>query len=240
MATTGCCEQSLASLGATAEVRGWVSPVTYARLMPGDVVLELGSACGIEPLIAAAKVGPDGRVIDVKPTESTFERARSEIAASGLDNVDVRRGTADRLPVAGDSVDWAIADCAVNLAADKRRAFAEIFRVLKPGGRMWVAEIVAEAGSAIHRNELPRDSCLASARSEDEYTACIRLCGLTDISVGGRYVYDRDQLANLGGGAAHITEEFVGQVWSVWLGARKPAGKADERGREPHIEEERQ
>jgi SAM-dependent methyltransferase len=219
-------------------VHGWVNPVTYAGLAPGDIVLELGSGGGIEPLIAAAKVGPGGRVIDIGLTEVTFERARANIAASGIGNVEVHYAGIDRLPVDGESVDWVIAGCALNSAADKSRAFAEIARVLKPGGRLCLVEIVAEAGVDIHPSSTPQGSCLAGARSEEEYTSCIRDCGLSDVVVGGRYVYDRDQLVALGSGTPDSTAKFVGRVWSAWFSARKPTTQPDSSRRETTTEEE--
>ena len=104
----------------------------------GDVVLDLGCGAGIDLLVAAKKVGATGRVIGVDMTDAMIDKARANIAEAGLENVEVRKSIIEKLPVEDNSVDWVISNCVINLSPDKPKVFAEIARVLKPGGRMIV------------------------------------------------------------------------------------------------------
>jgi len=190
-------EADLASLPEDAVVNsfGCGNPLAFSGVGEGDVVLDLGSGAGIDLLLAAKKVGPSGHVIGVDMTDEMLDRARANIAASGLENIEVRKGLIEELPVDTASVDWVISNCVINLSPEKERVFAEIARVLKPGGHMLISDLVAE--------ELPPDvredpillcSCVAGAISEDDYCEGLRRTGLVDVEVRERIKYDVEQL----------------------------------------------
>ena len=224
---------------------GCGNPLAFSEVGEGDVVLDLGSGAGIDLLLAARKVGPTGRVIGVDMTDEMLERARANIAASGLDNIEVRKGLIEELPVETASVDWVISNCVINLSPEKDRVFAEIARVLKPGGRMSISDLVAE--------ELPpevRDhpvllcSCVAGTISEQDYCDGLTRAGLIDVEVRERITYDAAQLeavvasdAELGvdldaccgeasdaEGGPSLSRQIracVGKIWSAKIFARK-------------------
>ncbi|MBU2602531.1 MAG: arsenite methyltransferase [Actinobacteria bacterium] len=224
---------------------GCGNPLAFSDVEPGEVVLDLGSGAGIDLLLAAAKVGPTGRVIGVDMTDVMIERARANAAAAGFDTIEVRMGIIEELPVETASVDLVISNCVINLSPDKERVFREIARVLKPGGRLRVSDIVVR--------ELPRwaresaqlySSCIAGAISEDQYLAGIEAAGLENVQVAERLVYDTVQLEALIGseivegaegspgccGAvaesvdlAEGAAELQGEVWSAIFLARKPS-----------------
>jgi len=144
--------------------------------------LDLGSGAGIDALLAARKVGSTGKVIGIDMTDAMITKAKENIALAKVDNVEIRKGIIEEIPVADNSVDWVISNCVINLSPEKQRVFQEIYRVLKPGGTMVVSDIVAE--------QLPQEiaahphlysSCLAGAISEQAYIAGLQQAGLTDI-----------------------------------------------------------
>lgn len=218
---------------------GCGNPLAFSAVSPGEVVLDLGSGAGIDLLLAAKKVGPQGRVIGVDMTEAMLAKARENIAAAGLDNVEVRLGLIEALPVEDASVDWVVSNCVINLSPEKRKVFAEIARVLKPGGRMLVSDIVAEAlPPEIAGNARLHSSCLAGAIPETDYLDGLRRAGLDEVEVRDRLVYDASQIeAFIGhelvdpalGGDADDAElartwapRLVGKVASAKIFARKP------------------
>jgi SAM-dependent methyltransferase len=224
--------QEVVELPAAAVMRscGCGNPASVSDLQLADVVLDLGCGAGIDLLLTARKVGPEGRVIGVDMTDAMVEQARANVAAAGLSNVDVRRGFIEALPVATESVDWVISNCVINLSPNKPRVFAEIARVLKPGGRLRIADIVAEdLPEWVRSSNGLYDSCVAGTISEAEYVAGLRAAGLTRVSVGGRFVYDRQQLYGIATGALassaeanRVADALVGRVWSVYFSASKP------------------
>jgi SAM-dependent methyltransferase len=239
----GYTDEDFAALPADAVVSsfGCGNPLAFSGVRPGDVVLDLGSGAGIDLLLAAKKVGAGGRVIGVDMTDDMIARARENAAAAGLTNVEVRKGIIEELPVEDASVDWVISNCVINLSPEKERVFAEIARVLKPGGRMLVSDIVAERMPPEMREDRRLySSCLAGAISEAAYLEGLRTAGLADVEVRDRYVYDEDQLESLigselsgegccGGGQAipvelcrRMTSQLAGAVASVKVFARKP------------------
>ncbi len=224
--------------GAVERSFGCGNPVAYAGVGEGETVVDLGCGAGIDLLLAAEKVRPEGRVIGVDMTDEMIARARENIAAAGLTNVEVRKGLIEDLPVESASVDWVVSNCVINLAPDKPLVFAEIARVLKPGGRISVFDIVVEAlPDWVRRDKTLYSACIAGAISEREYVEGLRKAGLEEVEVAERVVFDASQLAGLilevpgveaalaerGGSLAGIAKELEGKVWSARFMARKPS-----------------
>ena len=227
---------------AVANSFGCGNPVAFSGVRPGDVVLDLGSGAGIDVIIAGHKVGPQGRVIGVDMTGEMIARARANIAAAGLANAEIREGLIEALPVADASVDWVISNCVINLSPDKPAVFAEIARVLRPGGRMLVADIVVEdLPDWVRADKALYSACVAGAISEAAYVGGLQDAGLDDVEVRDRLVYDACQLEALyvdelpdtapseGRGSAgqaalrSAADAVAGKVWSISVYARKPA-----------------
>lgn len=184
---------------------GCGNPVKLAALQPGEVVVDLGSGGGIDVFLAARQVGPSGRVIGVDMTPEMLARARTNADRLGLGNVQFRQGLIEALPLESSSVDVILSNCVINLAPDKRLVFREAFRILKPGGRLVVSDMVA-------REELPREirdnpdlwaSCIGGALPEEEYLDAIRQAGFPGVEVLSREGLER------------------GHVYSVTVVARK-------------------
>lgn len=245
----------LADIPADAVVNsfGCGNPLAYADVQPGEVVLDLGSGAGIDVLLAAKKVGPEGRVIGVDMTDEMIARARRAIAQAGANQVEVRKGLIEELPVEDGSVDLVISNCVINLSPEKERVFAEIERVLKPGGRVSISDIVVERlPSWLRRVPSVHDSCVGGAISEEKYLAGLRDAGLYDAEVTERLVYEGSQLAalalseiparwktvvrrlGLGWVVRRLAGSLEGRVWSARFVARKAveAGAAAPRRRQ--------
>ena len=236
-------EEEMASLPAEAVVNsfGCGNPVAFSDVLPGDVVLDLGSGAGIDLLLAAEKVGPQGSVIGVDMTDAMIEKARENITAAGLENVEVRKGIIEDLPVDDGSVDWVISNCVINLSPEKEKVFAEIARVLRPGGRILVSDIVAEElPPEILENQRLYSTCLAGAIDEEAYLEGLRQAGLEEVEVKDRLVYEVPQIEvfisselqgeeeSCCGGekeeaafARHWAPQLLGKVASVKVAARK-------------------
>ncbi len=240
-------QEELASLPPEAVVNsfGCGNPLAYSEVREGEVVLDLGSGAGIDLVIAAKKVGPTGRAIGVDMTDEMIEKARQVIAASGLSNIEVRKGLIESLPVEASSVDWVISNCVINLSPEKEKVFAEISRVLRPGGRMIVSDVVAQdlPESVLSAAEL-YNCCIAGALGEEAYCNGLRRAGLVDVEVRERIEYDLAQLVELaqsdrraydkspccgeeadGSAGRHdLAAACTGKVWSAKIHARKPRG----------------
>jgi arsenite methyltransferase len=239
-------DRKIATLPAEAVVSsfGCGTPLAFSPVKPGDVVLDLGSSAGIDLLLAAKKVGRQDKVIGVDMTDAMSARARNNIRAEGLRNVEVRKGIIEDLPVADGVLDWVISNCVINLSPEKPRVFAEIAQVLKPGGRMLVSDIVAERlPPEIASNRHLYSSCLADAISEKDYLAGLRQAGLVDVEVADRLAYDTVQIADFIGselkpsacGCCFVPTDALAKKWaprlagriaSVKVAARKPAVSA--------------
>lgn len=238
----GYTREELAELPADAVASsfGCGNPVALAEIREGDTVLDLGSGAGIDLLLAAKLAGPTGRVIGVDMTPAMIAHARANAAAAGLTNVEVREGIIEDLPVDASSIDLVLSNCVINLSPEKPRVFAEIGRVLRPGGRFSVSDIVAEAlPTWVQELATLYTACVAGAIPEEQYLAGLRDAGLVDVSVRDRLVYSRDQLAALldateegscccGSDAVppeeitRITDALAGRVASIRVVGRKP------------------
>jgi arsenite methyltransferase len=164
---------------------GCGNPTAVAELRDGETVLDLGSGGGIDVLLSAKRVGATGRAIGVDMTDEMLELARRNAAEAGATNVEFRKGTIEALPVRDGSVDVVISNCVINLAADKPAVFAEIARVLRPGGRMGVSDVVADDNLTPAEREALGSfvGCIAGALSFREYADGLADAGLTDIEI---------------------------------------------------------
>jgi SAM-dependent methyltransferase len=232
----GYSQHELAHLPAGADLGlGCGNPTALASLEPGEVVVDLGSGAGIDCFLAAQRVGPDGRVIGVDMTHEMLERSRRAAAEGDFANVEFRLGEIENLPVADRSADVVISNCVINLATDKPRVFREAFRVLKPGGRMMVSDIVLERPlpESVRRSVEAYAGCISGALLEDDYLAAIRDAGFIDVEVVAQSSYaigssnpDASELAALQ--AEGVTPEEVRAaaeaVRSVKVRAVRPDG----------------
>ncbi len=236
----GYSQEELSALPPDAVVNsfGCGNPLAFSEIQEGQVVLDLGSGAGIDILLAGKKVGPGGKAIGIDMTDEMLTRARENIAAAGLSNVEVRKGIIEELPVEDNSVDWVISNCVINLSPEKDRVFAEIARVLKPGGQMLVSDIVArDLPEWVRKNAVLYGSCIAGAISEEEYLAGLRAVGLDEAAVRERVVYDSLNLQKIVASklstisccgvddksSEEIAAAVSGRVWSAKIYARKPA-----------------
>lgn len=164
---------------------GCGDPITLASLLPGQTVLDLGSGAGLDCFFAAKLVGETGRVIGVDMTPEMLERARSSAKRMNLTNVEFRHGYIEDLPVKSDTVDVIISNCVINLSPDKSRVFAETFRVLKPGGKLAVSDIVTDGPlpEAVKQSLSAWAGCVAGAVEAEDYIGMMEAVGFTDVSV---------------------------------------------------------
>ena len=171
--------------GESAVSYGCGDPITLASLQPGQTVLDLGSGAGLDCFFAAGKVGETGRVIGVDMTPEMIERAQSSARRLNIPNVEFRQGYLEDLPVESGSVDVIISNCVINLSPDKSKVFTEAFRVLKPGGRLAVSDIVTDGPlpDPIKKSLSAWAGCVAGAVEADEYMGMMKSVGFADISV---------------------------------------------------------
>jgi arsenite methyltransferase len=205
---------------------GCGNPLAFSGVTAGQTVLDLGSGAGLDLLIAAGKVGETGRVIGVDMTDAMIETARRNMERAGAKNVEIRKGIIEELPVEDGSVDWVISNCVINLSPQKERVFAEMQRVLKPGGEFSVSDMVVDALPDWARDMAAAyTACIGGAVSESEYIAGLRAAGLDDVAVADRMEYTAEQLASFaeGTGDAERFAELAGKVHSVRFTGRKAA-----------------
>jgi len=233
----GYTEEDLARLPGDAVQNsfGCGNPLAFAGVRPGQTVLDIGSGAGIDCLIAAEKVGPTGKVIGLDMTPEMIERARRNAKDAGATNVEFRFGEAERMPVEDRSVDWLISNCVINLSPDKPAVFREIARVLRPGGRISISDIVAEdLPEAIRKSRDAWTGCLAGAIGEAAYVKGLEEAGLRNVRVTSRIVYEASQLKGLfassccgisteaGYDASALAEAAAGKIWSARFEGMKP------------------
>ena len=188
----GYTPEQLAALPEGADLGlGCGNPLAYAAVRPGETVLDLGSGAGIDAFLAAREVGPSGRVIGVDMTPAMIERARRNSAAAGVRNVEFRLGEIERLPVADAEVDVVISNCVINLSPEKAQVFREALRVLRPGGRLLVSDLVslAEPAEEIRQSAEALVGCVAGASLRDDYLELMRGAGFQDVEVVAQGTY---------------------------------------------------
>ena len=210
--STGYTSDDLAHLPAGANMGlGCGNPTAMADIKPGETVIDLGSGPGIDCFLAAPRVGPQGRVIGIDMTPEMIARARANATAGGYGNVEFRLGQIEDMPVESGTADMVISNCVINLSPDKPRVFAEIHRVLRPGGRFSVSDIVANGTIPPEvRTDMEKwAGCVAGALGKDEYLDIIRRAGFTDITIKAEVEYDY-----------HKTDNY--SLASITVTARKP------------------
>jgi len=177
---------------------GCGNPVAIASLREGETVLDLGSGAGFDCFLAANEVGKDGRVIGVDMTPEMVEKARENARKGGCQNVEFRLGEIENLPVADNSVDVVISNCVINLAPDKNRVFMEAFRVLKPGGRLMISDMVLlkELPDFIKNSIEAYIGCLSGAIMRDKYIGAIKAAGFQDIRIIDETSFPIECMAN--------------------------------------------
>jgi len=192
---SGCCSAEsslypadlLATLpnGESAVSYGCGDPITLASLQPGQTVLDLGSGAGLDCFFAAKKVGEKGHVIGVDMTPEMIERARSSAKRLAIQNVEFRQGYLEDLPVESNTVDIMISNCVINLSPDKSKVFGEAFRVLKPGGKLAVSDIVTDGPlpDSIKQSLSAWAGCVAGAIEAEDYIAMMKAVGFTNVTV---------------------------------------------------------
>jgi arsenite methyltransferase len=214
-------EAVLASLGCG-------NPTALARLNPGEVVLDLGSGGGIDVLLSAKRVGPSGKAYGLDMTDEMLNLARENQRKAGIQNVEFLKGEIESIPLPDQSVDVIISNCVINLSADKDKVLAEAFRVLRPGGRFAVSDVVVrgEVPADIRRNVELWVGCLSGALDESDYVARLRRAGFEEVSIEPTRVYKaedaREFLSGHGLDVDAIAPLVDGRFFSGFIRGRKP------------------
>lgn len=178
---------------------GCGNPTALATLREGEVVLDLGSGGGIDVLLSARRVGPSGKAYGLDMTDEMLELARRNQAAAGIDNVEFLQGRIEAIPLPDASVDVIISNCVINLSGDKARVLAEAFRVLKPGGRFAVSDVLTRGTlpEAVQRSMRLWTGCVAGALPEETMLAMLRDAGFVDATIEPTRDYGLDEVAQL-------------------------------------------
>jgi len=207
---------------------GCGNPTALAQLKPGDVVLDLGSGGGIDVLLSAKRVGPTGNVFGLDMTDEMLALAQENQKKSGLQNVVFLKGEIESIPLPSKSVDVIISNCVINLSADKDQVLREAFRVLRPGGRLAVSDLVVrgKVPEAVRKNVEPWIGCIAGALEESEYRAKLLEVGFIDISLEPTRVYQagdaREMPTKAGIDVDSMAQEVDGKFASEFIKATKP------------------
>ncbi len=208
---------------------GCGNPTALAHLAPGEVVLDLGSGGGIDVLLSARRVGPAGKAYGLDMTDEMLALARENQRKAAVENVEFLKGEMEHIPLPDHSVDVIISNCVINLSADKDRVFAEAFRVLKPGGRFAVSDVVVrgEVPAEIRRSVELWVGCIAGALEETDYVAKLAKAGFEAVSIEPTRVYNvedaRGFLADHGFDVDTVAPMVRDKFMSAFVRARKPA-----------------
>src|SRR6266478_5523370 len=211
---------------------GCGNPTALAKLNPGEVVLDLGSGGGIDVLLSAKRVGPTGKAYGLDMTDEMLALARENQKKVGVGNVEFLKGAIESIPLPENTVDVIISNCVINLSGDKDRVLAEAFRVLKPGGRLAVSDVVVrgEVPAEIRKSMELWVGCIAGALEEKEYQEKLARAGFESIEVEATRVYKaeeaRDFLAAAGLDPDTVGPQINGKFISAFVRAVKPASKA--------------
>ena len=211
---------------------GCGNPTALAQLNPGETVLDLGSGGGIDVLLSARRVGPKGKAYGLDMTDEMLALARENQRKAGVANVEFLKGEIENIPLPDDSVDVIISNCVINLSSDKDRVLREAFRVLKPGGRFAVSDVVVtgEIPAAIRKRVELWIGCIAGALRDTDYTAKLASAGFENIAIEPTRIYAvedaRQFLAGQGIDVDAIAAQVDGKFMSAFVRARKPARKA--------------
>ena len=207
---------------------GCGSPTALTELRAGEVVLDLGSGGGIDVLLSAKRVGPTGKAYGLDMTDEMLELARRNQREAGAENVEFLKGDIEAIPLPDSSVDVVISNCVINLSADKRRVFAEMFRVLKPGGRVAVSDVVmrGDMPAALRRNMELWAGCVAGALQDVEFERLLRDAGFEHVELEPTRIYGADDALALLGDAGVANEALAagidGRLMAAFVRARKP------------------
>ncbi|HEX3744598.1 MAG TPA: arsenite methyltransferase [Bryobacteraceae bacterium] len=239
---TSCCDPITTNLyqaGQKAELPeaavqaslGCGNPTALANLNPGEVVLDLGSGGGIDVLLSARRVGPSGKAYGLDMTDEMLSLARANQVTAGVENVEFLKGEIENIPLPDNSVDVIISNCVINLSADKDRVLREAFRVLKPGGRLAVSDVVTrgQVPAAVRQNMLLWAGCIAGALGEYQYVSKLAKAGFDDIDIEPTRFYDIEDarlfLTGEGIDVDAMAPQVAGKFMSAFIRAVKPAAK---------------
>jgi SAM-dependent methyltransferase len=192
---------------------GCGNPTALAELREGETVLDLGAGAGIDVFLAAKRVGPKGYVIGVDMTETMIEKANKTVQRDGYKNVEFRLGEIEKLPVKDNSIDVIISNCVINLSPDKLRTYQEAYRVLKPGGRMLISDLVTKGKlpDRIKKNFDAWAACIGGAMEKNEYLRIIKKAGFTKVDIAAEHTYIEPGL----------DKALAGKIMSVQIRAYK-------------------
>ncbi len=235
----GCCDPITSNLYDQADTTqlpddtlsaslGCGNPTALADLKPGDVVLDLGSGGGIDVFLSARRVGPTGKAYGLDMTDEMLQLARRNLEKTGLQNVEFLNGQLESVPLPDESIDVIISNCVINLSGDKRLALREAFRVLKPGGRFAVSDVVVrgEIPSELRRNLELWVGCVAGALEESEFKRLLTEVGFENAEIEPTRIYRAEDarafLANAGLDVDEIALEVEGRIMGAFVRATKP------------------
>ena len=222
-------ETSVVPEGAVLASLGCGNPTALAELRAGETVLDLGSGGGIDVLLSARRVGPTGKAYGLDMTDEMLALARENQRKAGVTNVEFLKGEIEQIPLPDASVDVIISNCVINLSADKRKVLAEAFRVLKPGGRFAVSDVVVRGAvpPAIRRNVELWIGCVAGALEEEEFRGLLRASGFTDVEIEPTRIYRTEDARAFLEGAGLDADEAApaidGRFMSAFVRGTKPA-----------------
>jgi arsenite methyltransferase len=239
-ALDGCCDPITSNLYNAAQTGelpqeavlaslGCGNPTALAQLKPGETVLDLGSGGGIDVLLSARRVGPAGKAYGLDMTDEMLALARENQRKAGVENVEFLKGEIEHIPLPDSSVDVVISNCVINLSGDKDRVLREAFRVLKPGGRFAVSDVVTrgKVPAKVRDNMLLWVGCIAGALQDYQYVAKLAKAGFDDIDIEPTRVYDiedaRAFLSGQGVDVDAIAPQVEGKFMSAFIRATKPA-----------------